>query len=941
MRKVVAVVAVVLGVGLGLWRCSRSDAPTQSSATVEHAQGSGKRAGASTSTERPLPNWFVTRGAPARKIAGRVTHAGAPVAGATVTLHSALTVARAAAPIVQRTGADGRFDFGLLPSAEYDVTALAAGLTPVIAHVALADPNAKPAPDQLELRLRDCSVFVEGTIYDASNNPLPKASVRMNGLVGVDADARGAYKLCVPMGDAEIDYSADGYGAVTLTIEARGEMHRDVVLVPEAAITVHVVRADNAQAVADAHVRVVPFQWEPERPAFHAGISDADGNVRIDGLVPGRYRVQGYADDLLAQIQPDVVATVGLVAEVQLRLDAMATIAGTIVNGTSPIAGVHVYAVRKSPMTRSPVATSQLDGSFVLDRVPAGDLVFQASPYQVVTPLQFKVEAGKRYDGIVIDVRPQGEIRGHVTRNGKPVEGVDVCCIATAQPSRAVSDRDGAYEFTGVPPGSYELGGGSDEAGAFTFGKKLTLAAGEQRVLDLELDMAGTIAGTVVDREGHPVKGVYVRWLHEATGDEGRSVTDSLGRYRCGAMTGGGVYRAAVYPAQNRDVPYPTADGAPYPTLAVKDGTTVIEGVKLAIDKPDLAISGQVVDDAGGPVVDAVVKALATPAGGPAQFHSWLRLPLTSTDADGTFTLRDLAPGSYALQARGADGAEGTTGPITAGAANAVIRIVRAGRIDGTLVGFSQSPVVYARPLGTYELIAGVVDGAAVGVTGLKPGRYLVNAMNGYEGDVQTVEVRPGQPAKVVLTSHGRATVDGTVLDFRTREPIANASCHVVMNIDGEQIDTNWDLGSAPKTDARGRVTLEPSPAGSLTVACEMPSFRRSRAATDVTATAGGRVAVQLLSVDRLTENSSTIGVELRWRTTPPRISSVRAGSPAAKAGILPGDLVTEVNGASVQGLDGNGVQFLIDDTLAGETVRITVLRGTAVKKFTAKAVAN
>ena len=93
MRRLFAVIVVVIGVGLAVWRCSRSDTPRTSNATAEHAKGSA-RAGMRTSTDRPLPTWFVQRGAPARKIAGHVTRGGAPVKDAIVTLQSMLTRAR-------------------------------------------------------------------------------------------------------------------------------------------------------------------------------------------------------------------------------------------------------------------------------------------------------------------------------------------------------------------------------------------------------------------------------------------------------------------------------------------------------------------------------------------------------------------------------------------------------------------------------------------------------------------------------------------------------------------------------------------------------------------------------------------------------------------------------------------------------------------------------
>src|SRR5206468_3554000 len=56
-----------------------------------------------------LPSWFGQRGAPVRRIAGRVTFAGEPVAGATVELASELTDAGVLPAAVRCTGSDGRF----------------------------------------------------------------------------------------------------------------------------------------------------------------------------------------------------------------------------------------------------------------------------------------------------------------------------------------------------------------------------------------------------------------------------------------------------------------------------------------------------------------------------------------------------------------------------------------------------------------------------------------------------------------------------------------------------------------------------------------------------------------------------------------------------------------------------------------------------------------
>jgi hypothetical protein len=937
-RIALGLFVLAVAVAVGTWRCKSRDVKAPGAPGAQ-GQTARETAAARARADKPPPAWFVARNAPARKIAGQVTRGGAPVSGAVVTLTSLLTRAGALQPIEVKSGADGRFDLGSQPAASYEVSAAAPGATPALVRIDLADPTLKPPSDQLVLRLGDCTASVSGTVYDAAGNPLPRVRVLHDGLVGVETDARGAYKLCVPFGDIPIEYGADGFGTVLLHIDARGEVERDVVLVPDAEVVVRAVRADDGRAVPEAHVFVFPVEWGPDRAAQRTGLTGPDGTARVSGLLPGRYRVNGFAEGLQAPAGIEVVAEVGAANEAVLRLDPSVRITGKVMNGEQPVAGARVVAIRKSPVTWSMIGTSQVDGSFTLERVPVGELAFQAPPYEVSSPAVVKAEAGKNIDDVVLQVRALGTIRGTVTRLGKPVANVDVCCVPALRPPMTSSDVRGTYELVGVPPGTYSLGAGSDEIGAFTLGTKVTLAAGEERVVDLELDQAGMITGTVVDRAGKPVKGVFVRWIHEKTGDVGRSTTDAQGRYRCGAMTGGGKYRAAVFPsATQQQVPYPTADGAPYPALDVKDGKTLIEGVKLAIDKPQLAISGTVTDDAGTPVVDAIVKAMPAIGDEPPVFQSWRRLPMTSTDGEGRFTIRDLPPGKHAIQARGVDGAEGTTPPVSAGSTGVEVRMERPGTIVGKLAGFTQTPVVYARTLVGFRQIAGDVDGQTFRVSGLRPGRYLVNAMTTYEGDAQVVEVRAGQRTPITLTSKGKATIDATVLDFRTRAPIADVACHVVMAVDGEQSETNWDPRAAPKSDTRGRLTLDPAPAGNVSVSCMPSSFRRSPPSTDLVLTAGARASAQLLTVELTQENPSTIGVELNWRVTPPRISAVRPGTPAARAGILIGDLVTAVDGASVQGLNSAGVQLLIEDTPAGNEVRITVQRGTATKSFAVKA---
>jgi len=116
-----------------------------------------------------------------------------------------------------------------------------------------------------------------------------------------------------------------------------------------------------------------------------------------------------------------------------------------------------------------------------------------------------------------------------------------------------------------------------------------------------------------------------------------------------------------------------------------------------------------------------------------------------------------------------------------------------------------------------------------------------------------------------------------------------------------------------------------------------MPTTSRSTPTADAVLPPGGRVAVQLLSAEMLEDYPSTTGIDFDWRVTPPRIAGLRAGHPAIKAGLLVGDLIVGVDGASMAGLNAAGVQNIIDSRPAGADVSITAVRGSQKRIFTMK----
>src|SRR5437899_9480717 len=110
-----------------------------SGAAQLHLGGAPPRAGAQDASGVPL--WFGQFGVAKRRIAGKVLHAGKPVAGATVRLAALIAVPDALQPIAEvKSDASGAFDFGPQLAATFDVSAEADRLLSVSKTVDVADP---------------------------------------------------------------------------------------------------------------------------------------------------------------------------------------------------------------------------------------------------------------------------------------------------------------------------------------------------------------------------------------------------------------------------------------------------------------------------------------------------------------------------------------------------------------------------------------------------------------------------------------------------------------------------------------------------------------------------------------------------------------------------------------------------------------------------------
>lgn len=655
--------------GAGAGSAARLAAAT-SHATRSAARGDAFARVAAIAADKP-PGWIAQEGVPARRIAGRVVDGGQPAAGALVRLTSELSLAGMVPALERRTDAEGRFDFGVQVAREYAVGAAAPDRLAAIHGVDLRDPGLRS--DALELALLPCAGVYHGRVMDVGGSPIAHAQLRREDVIGTEADLEGRYELCVlPSAERveqlQVVVRAHGYGAVTIERAPAGRVRRDIVLTPEAVIAGRALDERGA-AVAEAKIWIEPDldarRPPSEQPATLLTVTDAEGRFRFSGVHGGRHRIGGAARGMTAERQTLVVAVGADLGDISILMTATGRVRGRVMQGGRPVAGAVVHV----PGDLSDTAVSQLDGTFVLDRVAAGEMRLVAPPFLVKRPEVIEVIGGTERE-LELEVAVQASVSGTVRRNGAPVPYARVNLNGPTRVSQQ-ADGEGRYRADGLRAGTYGYHVDDKQRRAYNAGGGLEIREAAHHVVDFELEAGARVTGVVVDGRGQPVVEAMVLFA-SPDGDEGRCMTDALGAFDCATMNGDGVYTARVFPSDHETVPYPFV-GAPPPPVALADGNAHVDGVRLVIDPRRLAIHGRVVDAAGRPVADVPVHAW----GEGVRRDRWSEAPSGVTDADGAFVIDALAPGAYELEVAALDGSRNPRSVAQAGARDVSLVVAR------------------------------------------------------------------------------------------------------------------------------------------------------------------------------------------------------------------------------------------------------------------------
>jgi protocatechuate 3,4-dioxygenase beta subunit len=268
---------------------------------------------------------------------------------------------------------------------------------------------------------------------------------------------------------------------------------------------------------------------------------------------------------------------------------------------------------------------------------------------------------------------------------------ISVRGAALPNPRTASTGLEGEYEIGELPAGRYTItasrsGFLPSEYGQRRYGdqgKPLEVADGATiDAIDFALERAGVISGRVTDETGEPVANAFIvslqsqffrgrrQFVPVVAGLDFHATTDEAGMYRLTSVPPGDYVIVATlnetWISDDKDKQTLTYAPSYFPgTASVADAqrVKVVAGQDAAaidfslVPGRTAAISGSVIAVDGAPLAGANVglrHEIMGPNGGAVRFPSRARAA-----ADGTFKLRDVAPGEYFLEATGVTGDRG------------------------------------------------------------------------------------------------------------------------------------------------------------------------------------------------------------------------------------------------------------------------------------------
>jgi 5-hydroxyisourate hydrolase-like protein (transthyretin family) len=491
-----------------------------------------KRAVEGAPAERGIPDEPAT-------MTGSVTQlsSGEPVSGATVELFKAddpLAPVKSSA-----TGPDGGYELKDLFDGTYKVRFRGAGFVELWFGGATTFEDA----DEVEVKIGETTADINmqigslpGSIAGLvlADDPadvtvtlqIPAAaldSVADAQIQQVVTDATGAFlleKVAAPA-SYEIVVSKSGYTTVTRVVNLAASEDQE-------GIEIRLRRGDgliggvvtDADGVLLGGASIVATNTVDQVSTISLTTGDV-GAFNLRNLpTPATYTItfskDGYASQNLTIALEDAEQLTGLSVELA---QGTGSISGAVqLDGEGPLGGVLVTVSNSETTVSTETLSVGSVGSYILSNLPVpGTYTVTFSGTGLASQVRsVDLDAGGSINRTGLDAtltEATAVVSGTVTDPDGEAAGVAVELSdgTTILNTFSANDPEGEYVLAGIPPGTYTLT--FRQTGAVPRSVLVTLAAGESRTVDVELEPQATIAGTVTRTDGsgsEPLQGAQV-----------------------------------------------------------------------------------------------------------------------------------------------------------------------------------------------------------------------------------------------------------------------------------------------------------------------------------------------------------------------------------------------------------------------------------------------